>query len=78
MTLRPARTQWMMPSKSWESAKVGVGRDHRAAMLYRDRRVLGVGNQLTGGSGLAAQPFEYLHVIGTGTDDSRGRALHEG
>jgi hypothetical protein len=46
-------------------------------MLDCNRRVLGVGDQLPGGSGLAAQSFEYVKMIGTGTDDARGRAFRE-
>ena len=67
----------MLPSKSRESAEVGVGRHHRAAMLHGNRRVLGVSNQLSGGAGCAAQSFEYLQMIGTGTHDARCRAFHE-
>ena len=77
MTLHPARTQWMLPPKSWEPAEVGVGRYHGAAVLQCNRRVLGVGDQLSGGAGLAAQSLEYVQMIGTGTHDARGRALHE-
>jgi hypothetical protein len=46
-------------------------------VLDCNRRVLGVGDQLPGGSGLTAQSFQYVQVIGTGTDDARGRAFHE-
>ena len=67
----------MLPSKSWESTEVGVSGHHGAAMLDCNRRVLGVGDQLPGGSGLAAQSFEYVKMIGTGTDDARGQAFHE-
>ena len=67
----------MLPSKSWESAKVGVGRNHGAAMLDCNRRVLGVGDQLPGGSRLAAKSLENVQMIGTGTDDARGRAFRE-
>ena len=31
----------MLPSNAWKSTEVGVGRNHRAAMLDRNRRVLG-------------------------------------
>ncbi len=67
----------MLPSKSWDSAEVGVGRNHGAAVLDCNRRVLGVGDQLPGSSGLTARPFEYVWGIGTGTDDARGRAFRE-
>ena len=77
MTLHPAGTQWMPPSESWESAEVGVGRHHGTAMLHCDRRVLGVGDQLPGGSRLAAQSFEYVQMVGAGTHDARRRAFHE-
>ena len=50
----------MLPPKSWESAEVGVGRNHGAAVLDCNRRVLGVGDQLPGGSGLTAQSFQYV------------------
>lgn len=46
-------------------------------MLYSDRRVLSVSNQLPSGSGLAAQSFEYVKVVGTGTHNTRGWALHK-
>ena len=65
MTLHPARTQWMLPPKSWEPAEVGVGRYHGAAVLQCNRRVLGVGDQLSGGASLAAQSLEYVQMIGT-------------
>ena len=39
----------MLPPESWEPAEVRVGRYHGAAMLQRNRRVLGVGDQLSGG-----------------------------
>ena len=71
------RKRSLLPPKSWESVEVGVGRNHGAAVLDCNRRVLGVGDQLPGGSGLTAQSFEYVQVIGTGTDDARGRAFHE-
>ncbi|MCZ0938597.1 MAG: hypothetical protein OXJ55_08170, partial [Caldilineaceae bacterium] len=45
-------------------------------MLDCNGRVLGVSDQLPGRSGLTAQPFEYVQVIGTWTDDARGRAFH--
>lgn len=32
----------MLPSNAWKSTEVGVGRNHRAAVLDRNRRVLGV------------------------------------
>ncbi len=67
----------MLPSNAWKSTEVGVDRNHRAAVLDRNRRVLGVGDQRPRGAGLATQPFEYLQVVGTGTDDARGRAFHE-
>jgi len=67
----------MLPSKSWEPAEIGVGRNHGAAVLDCNRRVLGVSDQLPGRAGLAAQPFEYVHVIRTWTDDASGRAFHE-
>ncbi len=67
----------MLPSKSWESAEVGVGGYHGAAVLDRNRRVLGVGDQLPVGPGLAAQSFEDVQMVGTGTHDARGRALHQ-
>jgi len=31
----------MLPSNAWKSTEVGVGRNHRAAVLDRNRRVLG-------------------------------------
>lgn len=46
-------------------------------MLDCNRRVLGVSDQLPGRSGLTAQPFEYVQVIGTWTDDARGRAFNQ-
>ena len=52
----------MLPPKSWESAEVGVGRNHGAAVLDCNRRVLGVGDQLPGGSGLTAQSFQYVRT----------------
>ena len=67
----------MLPSKSWESAEIGVGRNHGAAVLDCNRRVLGVSDELPGRSGLTAQPSEYVQVIGSWTDDARGRAFHE-
>ena len=67
----------MPPSKSWESSEVGVGRHHGTPVLHCDRRVLCVGYQLPGGAGLAAQSFEYVQMVGTGTHDARSRAFHE-
>ena len=75
--LDPAGTQWMLPAKSWKSGEVGVGGHHGAAMLDCNRRVLGVGDQIPGGSGFPAQPLEYLQVIGTGPHHARGRAFQE-
>ena len=31
----------MLPSNAWKSTEVGVGRNHRAAVLDRNRRMLG-------------------------------------
>ena len=67
----------MLPSKFWESAEIGVGRNHGAAVFDCNRRVLGVSDQLPGSSGLTAQPFEYVQMIGPWTNDARGRAFHE-
>ncbi len=61
----------MLPSKSWKSAEVGVGRNHGTAVFDCNRRVLGVGDQLTAGSGLTAKSFQYVQVIGTGTQGNR-------
>ena len=44
-------------------------------MLDRDGRVLRVGDQLPRASGVAAEPVEDQHVIGTGTDHPGGRSL---
>ena len=67
----------MLPPECRESTEVGVGGDHCTTVLDRDGRVLGVGNQLSGCTGLAAQSFEYVHMIRAGTYDSRLRPLHE-
>ena len=67
----------MLPSKSWESAEIGVGRNHGAAVLDCNSRVVGVSDQLPGSSGLTAQSFESVQVIGTWPDDARGWAFHE-
>ena len=67
----------MLPSKSWEPAEIGVGRNHGAAVLDCNRGVLGVSDQLPGSTGLTTQPFEDVHVIGTWADDTGGRAFHE-
>ena len=77
MELHPARAQWMLPSKSWESAEVGVGRHHSTAVLHSDSCVLSVSDQFPGGSRLVAQPFEYLQMVGTRTNDARSRSFHE-
>ncbi len=67
----------MQPSQFRESAEVGVSGHHGAAMFDRNGRVLGIGDQLPGGTGLAAQTFEYVQVIGARPHDARGGALHE-
>ncbi len=67
----------MLPPKTWESAEVGIGRDHGATMLNGDRRVLGVGDQLPRGAGLPAQPLEYGQVLGARTDDTSRRPFHK-
>ena len=67
----------MLPSESWEPAEVGIGRHHGAAMLYGYRRVLGVGDQLPGGSRLAAKSFKDVQVIWTGAYYARRRARHQ-
>ena len=67
----------MLPSESREPAEVRIGRHDGAAMLYRNRRVLGIGNQLSGGSGFAAQPFQYVQMVGTGTHDACRGPFHE-
>lgn len=67
----------MQPSETRESAEVGVGRDHRTAMLHCDCRVLGVGDQLPGSSGLTAKSFEYVQMVGAGPHYARRRAFHE-
>ncbi len=46
-------------------------------MLDRNRSMLGISGQLTGGSGLAAQCLKYLKVFGTGAHDTRGRSLRQ-
>ena len=61
----------MLPSQPWESAEVGVGGHHGAAMLDRNRCVLSVGDQFPGGPRLAAKPFEYVQVVRPGTHDTR-------
>lgn len=75
--LQPAWPQRVLPSESREAVEVGVGRDHGAAVLDCDRRVLSICDQLAGGSGLAAQPFEDIKVIWAGTYDSRLWPLEE-
>ena len=67
----------MLPAKSWESGEVGIGGHYSAAMLDCNRRVLGIGDQIPGGSGFAAQPLEDLEVIGAGPHDARCRAFRE-
>ena len=67
----------MLPAKSRESAEIGVGRHHRAAMLHGDRRVLSIGDQLSRGARRTAQSFKYLHVIEAGSHDARRRALYQ-
>ena len=67
----------MLPSESWEPAEVGIGRYDSAAMLYGYRRVLGVGDQLPGGSRLAAQSFEDVQVIRAGAYYARCRTFHQ-
>ena len=73
--LHTAGAEWMLPPQSWESAEVGVGRNHCAAMLDCNCRVLSVGDQLPGGPGLMAQSLEYIQMIGTGANDARVWAL---
>ncbi len=75
--LQHTGTQWMLPSQSWKSVEVGVGGHHRASMLDRNCRVLGIGNQLAGGPGFAAQPFQCVQMIGTGTHNACRRPFHE-
>ena len=75
--LQPTGTQWMLPSKSWESAEVGVGGHHGATVLDRNRCVLSVGDQLPRCPGLAAQFLEYVQMVGAGTHDAGGGPLHE-
>lgn len=75
--LQTVRPQRVLPSESREAIEVGVGRDHGAAVLDCDRRVLSICDQLAGGPGLAAQPFENVKVIWTGTYDSRLWPLKE-
>ena len=67
----------MLPPEPWESAEVGVGRDHGTAMLDSDRRMLGVSDHLPGGTGFAAQPLEYVQVVGARTYNTRRRAFHK-
>ena len=67
----------MLPPQSREATEVGVRGHHDAAMLDRNGCVLGIGNQLPGGSRFTAQIFEYVQMIGTGTHNARGGALHE-
>ena len=66
-----------MPSQSRESAEAGAGRNHGAAMLDCNRRVLSVDYQLPDGPGFAAQLFEYVHMIGAGANDARSWAFQE-
>jgi len=75
--LQHTGTQWMLPSQSWKSVEIGVGGHHRASMLDRNRRVLGIGNQLVGGPGFAAQPFQYVQMVGTGPHDACRGPFHE-
>ena len=67
----------MQPSESWKSAEVGVGRDHRTAMLHCDRRLLVAAPQLPAGSRLAAQSFEFVQMVGAGTHVARRLSLNE-
>ena len=67
----------MLPPKPQESAEIGVRGHHGAAMLDGERRMLGIGDKLPGGAGLAAEPFEYVQVIRAGTHNTRRRAFHE-
>ncbi len=57
----------MVPSKVWESAEVGVGRDKCATVLHRYGGMLSIGDQLPCGPGLAAYSVEDVQVVGPGT-----------
>ena len=46
-------------------------------MLHRDRRVLSVSDQLSGGAGRTAQSFEDFQMIWTRAHNPRGWAFHE-
>ena len=61
----------MLPAESWESAEIGVGRRHSAAVLDGNRRVLRVGYELPRGSGLSAQSLEYVECRGGRNPDLR-------
>ena len=67
----------MLPSESREPAEVRISRHDGAAMLYGNRRVLGVGDQLSGGSRPTAQSFQDVQVIRTGAYYARRRAFHQ-
>ncbi len=67
----------MLPSKSRETGKVGVGRNHGAPVLDCNRSMPGAGHQLPGRAGLAAERFKYFQMIRTGIDDARGRAFDQ-
>lgn len=67
----------MLPSQSRKSVEVGVGGHHGASMLDRNRRMLGIGDQFSGGSGLAAQSLEDVQMVGAGPHDARRGPLHE-
>ena len=74
--LRLSASERVVPSKVWESAEVGVGGHKCAAVLHRYSGMLGIGDQLPCSAGLATYSVEDLQVVGSGTHDARGRALH--
>ena len=62
----------MLPTQCSEPTEIGIGSDHRAPALKRDRSVLSVDYQFARSSGIAAKPVKDGEVAGAGTHDSGG------
>ncbi len=63
----------MPPTKSREAGESSIGREPFAAPFDRERRMIGVGNQVSLGISPSAEIEEDLPVPGAGSDDRHFR-----
>lgn len=67
----------MVPSQLWETREVSICRDQGAAVFNCNRRMLRVGNELSGNRGRKTKSFQNFQMIRSGCDYPRLWTLHQ-